>query len=206
MIKKVVSIVFVTALVLGTVLLFVRASSSGQGSLWPTPTLSPSTPAPSGNRSPDSMSDWKTYTSEKYRYSIKYPPTWYIDPAPVGGLGGSTKISSYDLEKELGRGGPVLSNELKVEVFVLENPSHLDATEWLKENSRFLETGATEPRQTVVIDELTGVRTRTKKGIYSDSSVFVPKGKRMYLIVATPLDSKYLEVFDLMLGSLELIR
>jgi hypothetical protein len=48
----------------------------------PTPTLAP-TPAPT-------PVPWKTYTSKRYHYKIKYPPDWIVTP-------GTTKLSdSFD--------------------------------------------------------------------------------------------------------------
>lgn len=54
-----------------------------------TPTQAPvitsvPTPQPTTNLLADETADWKTYTSTKYRYSIKYPPGWSIDDTDDG--------------------------------------------------------------------------------------------------------------------------
>lgn len=70
------------------------ASPSPSPSPSPTPTAIPTaTPVPTPSPSPTPVPTpvpWKSYTSKRYHYKMKYPPTWIVTP-------GSAKLAdSYD--------------------------------------------------------------------------------------------------------------
>jgi hypothetical protein len=66
----------------------VAFAASPTPSASPSPTASPTaTPIPTATPSPTPVptpEPWKTYTSKRYKYSIKYPPDWVVTPGSAG--------------------------------------------------------------------------------------------------------------------------
>jgi hypothetical protein len=65
-------------------------SSSPSPSARPSPTATPAataTPAPTPTPTP---TPWKSYTSKRFRYTIKYPPTWIVTP------GSASRADQFD--------------------------------------------------------------------------------------------------------------
>lgn len=47
---------------------------------------------------PPPLDQWKTYTDERFHFSFRYPPDWYLKVIPALEGGGGVQISTYDLE------------------------------------------------------------------------------------------------------------
>lgn len=80
----------------------------------------------------DKISNWKTYTNQKYGYEIKFPTNWFEGP----GRGDQSSYQPSDFESQSftpstatgGCGGA----QSGVFVNVLDNPNHLSANDFLK--------------------------------------------------------------------------
>jgi len=92
----------------------------GQRQVQPGPQPTP-TPGLVATPTPDLTANWKTYTNEKYSYSIKYPTTWFVSEKHQ-----LVEEVIFSITKELKAPTP-----LSISVRIDENPNNLTLKQWV---------------------------------------------------------------------------
>jgi hypothetical protein len=94
------------------ILLILQLTIAGCGS---TPTQRP-TDVPPPTATPDPYIGWLDFVDPWSRYSVRYPPGWYLFPAPFDSAGYATTISTVDIgaEEEPSRELDVPQDELLI--------------------------------------------------------------------------------------------
>ena len=156
---------------------------------------------------PDLTAGWLEYLDPQGRFSIKYPPNWFLLEPPSGGLGYATRITSIDLTQYEGpdRHGEVLNSEFYVWIG-RESTEPISGTElssWVEEN----------PPSDGNVLQMKMISLAGKMAVQRDVKVFAGHTIRelffatsegVFAIAGEPLESPKADVFDAVLSTLRL--
>lgn len=156
---------------------------------------------------PNSISGWNEFKDDYYGYSVKYPKEWFIYPDEIHKPGYSTDITSFDLTQYSGQqttGWSTIQGELSIHIAVdnFVNGSSLD--EWLKDNPPPI--GKIVSQKEIIIDGFEGIEQTVDE---LGKIVYLPKGDKLFIIHAEPLESletKYNDTFNTILGTLKFTK
>lgn len=65
------------------------------------------------------MDQWLTYTDERFHFTFRYAPDWYIRVMPADRYGGGVQLSTYDLNTTAFTVEDVPPDYLKIEIVVV---------------------------------------------------------------------------------------
>ena len=145
--------------------------------------------------------DWKSYTSQKCGYQIKYPPSWYIFTDAEKEDGGVILISSRQIEAET-----TSKNELRLQVACSDVDSSTTITGIVNSlNSRYESKNAVlqQPQQFLINGKIVfGQRVFFSANDPVQEYYVFPTNNRVLVLNFTPADSDYVDTISLMLSSL----
>ena len=157
----------------------------------PTPTVTPSTKEPTTTTTKDETADWKTYTNEKYGYSLKYPKDWeYKENMHEG----------YEKGAIVGFRKPPTKDEgfYDIVIRVADAGNTLTIDEWLARNAK--PSIVTSPtHKTIGVDKLPGVEF-IESNMDEHKAVYLAHNK-LVMSFTIAKDSKYLSIFNKMLST-----
>lgn len=147
----------------------------------PIPVVSQPTPKPTPTTQPvveDETEDWKTYTHKLYNYTIKYPPSLYLEEleSPNG------LVELVRFVKEIERGG----ESLGVSVTVYDNPTNLSAKKWWEENAMQIFSYQLPISESISEEEIINgydayfIKSTKEWFAVPFSYLFINKGNRVY--------------------------
>lgn len=182
-----------TVLVLALSSIFITGCALRRDS---TPSQSPSTsvtPTSSASEVGSVPNDWERVEDAIAGYSMAHPQAWFVDGASR--FNGESQITSFDPQDTANRGG-VPSSELKVAVVrFLPNaeitPSPPPSEQVISETQ-------------ITVGGQPAVR-RVIENLGRSISVTFEDNEAQYVITAIPADSEYIEIFDQMLSTFQLI-
>lgn len=192
---------------------------SGQRDLVaPAETLAPNvtsvptqTPVPTNTplpiNTPDPTAGWLEYLDPQGRFSIKYPPNWFLLEPPSDDLGYATRVTSIDLTHYEGpnRHGEVLNSEFYVWIG-RESIGPISGTElssWVEEN----------PPSDGSVLQMKMISLAGKMAVQRDVKVFAGHTVREFffatsegvlVIAGEPLESPKAKVFDAVLSTVKI--
>jgi hypothetical protein len=210
-------VIFVAVLIVIAIL-----TLKSQGVILPTSTLEPpatltptTTSIPSDTPQPtktiDPTTGWLEYSDPQERFSIKYPPSWYLSPAPFDNtrLGYATHITSFDTikdaEQQPDRGMDFEPGEFYVSIGyeTFEIVPDVDLAQWVEE--RRTSDGTILTTTSISIDDKTAIQQdinlfpgHTMRVIYSTTS------DGIISLVGQPMESPKSSNFELLLSTLRI--
>jgi len=110
----------------------------------PTPEIPISTPIP--NLTTESTDHWRVYVSNKYRYSIKYPPSWSLILEESGGEEYVTVESLKGISKLQATNPAEYETNGFFNIIVEENPNNLSLKDWFDTNENCEQCAPSPPK------------------------------------------------------------
>lgn len=174
------------------------------------PTQAPGATAtldPAPTSTPAQTTGWNRYIDPYGRYTIKYPPNWFLLEPPSDDLGYATRITSIDLTQYEGppSHGEVLDSEFYVWIG-RESTEPISGTElssWVEENPP--SDGNVQQMKMISLAGKMAVQRDVK--VFSGHTVrefFFATSEGVLVIAGEPLESPKASVFDAVLSNIEL--
>lgn len=168
----------------------------------------------------DPTAGWKLYEDEFYRYSVKYPPGWFLEPTnpEYVGKGGVATISSYKPSNMSAKEQPLTtipSPNLKIEIGILSErkPTSESLDSWIASLPSAPPKEWVTVRKPVVVNGVRGFAigiTREwllGKPAFSSLTVYVPTRETVLFVysVPNPEMSVHAKIYELILDSVQLL-
>ncbi|MBI3103621.1 hypothetical protein HYZ05_01650 [Candidatus Daviesbacteria bacterium] len=169
----------------------------------PAPVVTSQTPQPTPSPSPDETANWKTYTSNKFSFSIKYPN--YINPTENQGSSPEIFIGGVSFEFNKENCNPHFCEGVYIDVIKI--PAGLTVQEALKDGygGTFALTGKENDARNVMVEGLQGISATHEFSIDSKTyDVAIVRGDKMYTFTLFSLNkntTRYEKLFDLMFST-----
>lgn len=142
-----------------------------------------------------STSDWKTYTNNTYRFSIKYPANWYVTENTDGE--GVVIITNFKYPSENGR--ELIASETKRVISIKDNPNNLSAKQYFATNNS---DATIISQKNITIGAASAFKAQVKSELGNLFIVDIPYNNKIIEIVSYANSDN----LDQMLSSLQFIK
>jgi len=170
----------------------------------PTPIL---TEIPTPTPITDPTANWASYINNFEDYSIKYPETWFINPASAEGNG--TDLSDVDLKIPQNLPKPDNTDHIRVNIIAFNAPNVISLEEWLKVNDKgkvYSESSVNLGGTNALVREESNSDFLQLGEISKAQAIYLIHQNKVYRIMTFPPDSKHKSVFDQILSTFKFLE
>ena len=155
----------------------------------------------------DQLGNWKEFQDPFGRFTVRYPPDWFVTPATENLVGKPTFISSFDLDRFTGKSGEIVVPEGEFLISIgLESDERVpadDLAKWAEERYS----------QLVEIDSIAATSIAGGQGVelttslseaFPSRSVFLTSSRGVLFVSGRPISSPQVEILKLLLSTIQI--
>lgn len=130
---------------------------------------------PTASPTPDPTANWKTYTNQKYKYSLDYPEEWVVEEGTESNIA-NVRLSPEVDECPSGINPFTCVYAEIIDIYVEDNPENLSIENFLNKNKKLPNTISFQP---IVINGIEGRRTTSIPGQFENDDIFIKNGSQI---------------------------